>query len=600
MMKKVLLFITAALMSVSVFADRDVVPSDEVLSAYYTPGDVCVCFYVPADMNCNDIVITGSFNNFSSNLGECVATQPIIGYDGWYVASYTPEEEPDLEKGIQAIPVMLEENGNFNMEYKIGAATTIRGGVQVMQGASFGEIDLVNYGTDAPNVFTVDAWKHNPCSAIYHQYTITVVSDGCNGIVVPFLVGAMNSFAFQQMEENQAKTTEYGVPTYSLNFKAAENMPYQIVSGIKNPTTGLVPATGDSAAGWKDIAYMQKLVDGVWGRIPGEDGDYLLTHEDANIVWDLRDDNFRWARCVPAVAETYTLELVSNDEAMGTVEVTNLLGSDIIDNEDGTYTVPENTEVTILATPATGYQFDGWKEGNLGEFASCYYCGTAINTNDNPMTITMTADKAILATFSAKPERVVVGIRFPAENIPTTIELATSNDQWESGAEMEFISSTGFHMNSEIEAYADDTLIFRDANNHETVLCQYVPANGNGDGKWEVVKLVFGDEWTDDTWKGEPVKFIELELNNAAQYAWTVAGTTGINDVEGNNAQIFGGEKRIVINNAANATVAIYDVMGRTVVKEQRINTDNEVFAVPQRGMYIVRIGKAAKKVWVR
>ena len=197
-------------------------------------------------------------------------------------------------------------------------------------------------------------------------------------------------------------------------------------------------------------------------------------------------------------------------------------------------------------------------------------------------------------------ERVVVGIRFPAENIPTTIELATSNDQWQSGAAMEFISSTGYHMNSEIEAYAEDTLIFRDANNHETVLCQYVPGNGGGDGKWEVVKFVFGEEWTDDTYKGDPVKWIELELNNAAEYAWTVAGTTGVNDVEGNNAQIFGGNQRIVINNAEAANVAIYDVMGREIVKEQRLNSNNAVFAMPQRGMYIVRMGKAAKKVFVK
>ena len=197
-------------------------------------------------------------------------------------------------------------------------------------------------------------------------------------------------------------------------------------------------------------------------------------------------------------------------------------------------------------------------------------------------------------------EPVVVAILFPTENLPTTVEIATSNDQWVSGAAMEFISSTGYHMNSEIEAYAEDTLIFRDANNHETVLCQYVPGNGGGDGKWEVVKLVFGDEWTDDTWKGEPVKFIELELNEAAQYAWTVAGTTGVKDIEGNNAQIFGSNQRIVINNAEAVNVAIYDMMGREIVKEQRINSNNAVFAMPQRGMYIVRMGNVAKKVFVK
>ena len=93
-------------------------------------------------------------------------------------------------------------------------------------------------------------------------------------------------------------------------------------------------------------------------------------------------------------------------------------------------------------------------------------------------------------------------------------------------------------------------------------------------------------------------------ISEAPAYIKEIIKTTynvnAIAEANSSNAQIFGGEKRIVINNAANATVAIYDVMGRTVVKEQRINTDNEVFAVPQRGMYIVRIGKAAKKVWVR
>lgn len=59
---------------------------------------------------------------------------------------------------------------------------------------------MINYGTDAPNVFTVDAWKSNPCTAIYHNYKITVISDGCGGYVVPFLVGSMNNWTFTQMQ----------------------------------------------------------------------------------------------------------------------------------------------------------------------------------------------------------------------------------------------------------------------------------------------------------------------------------------------------------------------------------------------------------------
>ena len=99
-----------------------------------------------------------------------------------------------------------------------------------------------------------------------------------------------------------------------------------------------------------------------------------------------------------AVATTYTLLLVA-DPAMGSVEVTNLLGSDIIDNGNGNYTVPENAEVTILATPLEGYEFSGWKTGNIDDMVGCYYCGTALNTEDNPLTFTMTADVAYLAEF---------------------------------------------------------------------------------------------------------------------------------------------------------------------------------------------------------
>ena len=100
-----------------------------------------------------------------------------------------------------------------------------------------------------------------------------------------------------------------------------------------------------------------------------------------------------------ATPTTYTLQLHVNDAAMGSLAVTNLLGSDIIDNGNGTYTVPENTEVTILATPNEGYEFTGWKAGDI----SCDFldCGVALNTTDNPMTIGLGNDVAFMAEFKA-------------------------------------------------------------------------------------------------------------------------------------------------------------------------------------------------------
>ena len=77
-------------------------------------------------------------------------------------------------------------------------------------------------------------------------------------------------------------------------------------------------------------------------------------------------------------------------------------------------------------------------------------------------------------------------------------------------------------------------------------------------------------------------------------------GPDAIAETTFDNAQIFGGEKRIIIDNAANTNIAIYDIMGRTVVKAQYLTSNNEIFAVPQRGAYIVRMGKTTKKVWVK
>ena len=420
-MKKIYAFLAAALMSVSVFASADVVPSDAVLADYYNQGDVCVCFFVPADMACNNIVLTGSFNGWSSTVASCVAVEPVEGYDGWYVGSFEAEAEPDAEKGMQAKPIMLDVDGNFNWEYQVGAATAIRGGVQVVQGSYAGEIDLINYGADAPNVFKVDAWKQNPCTAVYHNYTVTVISDGCGGYVVPFIVGGLNGWTFQQMQLDVAKTQEYGAPTYYFNFKAAEGTPYQLVSGLMNDQ-GVVPASGDSAAGWNDNAYMQMLVDGVWGRIPGEDGDNQLTHEDANIVWDLRVDTLRWARC-----------------------------------------------------------------------------------DDTPA------------------ENVVLFVNLPSENRPEAVEIIGGFDGWE-GTAMELLDNGWFFV--QLEAKESQFFKFRGAGSWDHEIELYDAENDEwkkiGDGQ-----LVFGQLWTDDTYKGTPCKSIELDFSEIGRWS----GEQGIENI---------------------------------------------------------------------
>ena len=326
-MKKLFQLLMMVQISAFAFASRDVVPSDDVLANYYNQGEVCLCFFVPAEINCCSIVVTGSFNNWSSDAAQCVVARSVTGYDGWYEASFVPEANPSSYGGIQAKPVMLDAYGNFNWEYQVGAATAIRGGVRVVTSGTAGEIDLINYDTGAPNVFTVDAWKQNPCTAVYHNYRITVISDGCNNYAVPFVVGAITNWDFVQMTLDQAKTQANQAATYNYSFRAAEGLQYQIVSGLWDPTTGAMDP--NAMPEWEDDAYMQKLVDGEWVRIPGDVGYNFLTNADANIVFDLRTETLRWARCASDSAGPVSPDRVEIDglyyildDANHTAEVT--------------------------------------------------------------------------------------------------------------------------------------------------------------------------------------------------------------------------------------------------------------------------------------
>ena len=405
-MKKFYAFLAAALMSAFAFASKDVVPSDEVLQGYYEEGKVCVCFFVPADMACNDIVLTGSFNGWKGSAADCVPTEPVEGYDGWYVGSFEPEAEPSATDGICAKPVMLDVDGNFNWEYQVGAATAIRGGVQVVEGAYAGEIDMKHYGTDAPNVFTVDAWKQNPCDAVYHVYTITVISDGCGGLAVPYVVGGMTGWGFTQMQLDVEKTMENMAPTYVYTKKMAEKTPFQVVAGLLNAETGAI----EVEPGWNDDSYMQKLIDEVWVRIPGEDGDNLLTHEDPNILFDLRAEDLRWARCSSDPAMYYTISLKA-DSTKGYIS--------------GLSMATFGSNITIEAIPYTGYHFSQWSDG----------------VTDNPRTVRITND----TTFTAEFEKNIYTIRTISSNLEWGITVGDTSVAYLEKIQISATPNNGYH-----------------------------------------------------------------------------------------------------------------------------------------------------------
>jgi len=424
-MKKFYAFFAAALMSVSVFAAKDVVPTDADLANYYEQGNVCVCFFVPAEMNCNNIVVTGSFNGWKSTASDCVPAEVVAGFDGWYVASFEPEAEPDAEKGIQAKPVMLDGSGNFSWDYQVGAATVIRGGVQVIQGGVAGEIDLVNYGADAPNVFTIEAWKNNPCTAVYHTYNVTLISPDCNDedYITPAISGGFNNWAQQAMEMNELKTAERQqaeLPgaVFEVSFKAAEGSEFKFRSAE------------EWGKDWTNQLKVYNVEDDEWAAFNG--GANLVLGEETNLLFDLGDPElYSWDNCEKPVVE--------------------------------------------------------------------------------------------------EPEYVVVAVNVPANAPAAGVEIIGEFDGW-TGTAMELLN-TGWWF-ATISAEPSQAFKFREAGtwDNEIVYVQKISEEGKPVG---LDNIKFKDVWKDDTYKGTPCKWIELDYSDANTYVWKTdwVAPTGVENI---------------------------------------------------------------------
>ena len=137
-----------------------------------------------------------------------------------------------------------------------------------------------------------------------------------------------------------------------------------------------------------------------------------------------------------------------------------------------------------------------------------------------------------------KPEnhRVILGVNVPAAGVPESVVVSGSfGEGWSAETVMEKNPETGWFVVYDLVANEEDEFKFHGAGGWENELFEFIPANEeNPEGKWEPMKnLVFGDLWADDTWKGEPVKMIELDFSDNTQYAWSAAlPEQGIENIE--------------------------------------------------------------------
>ena len=136
----------------------------------------------------------------------------------------------------------------------------------------------------------------------------------------------------------------------------------------------------------------------------------------------------------------------------------------------------------------------------------------------------------ILATRHTEPERVVVGFLFPENGMPAN-GISMLGSFIDGTVELSYVEETGGYMHDHIMAVDEDKFYLRATDDVDNFLFAYV------DGAWDMAEFTFDEEWEQDTWKGDPVKMIDLDLSDNSKYAWQKAIPEGLDEVQGDKAE---------------------------------------------------------------
>lgn len=249
-MKKLFAFAAAALCSAAIFADAPAnIPSDEVLNAYRAEGaNVLVGFYTTAEV-CNDIVFVGSYNNWSANAADCTPFEAVEGYDNWYVVSIT-----DASADIQGKPVQLKSDGSFSWDYQVGDDVELYRGTMTIEPGYSGEVNLKEYGTNAPVVYGASKWKlgNNPCVTVpTHDYTVILTAPFCadaeGTYFDPAIIGDFNGWG-----EGVAMQYDGITDTYSYTFNDEENHQFKFKATTDTDWTNQIQLYDAENDNWYD------------------------------------------------------------------------------------------------------------------------------------------------------------------------------------------------------------------------------------------------------------------------------------------------------------------------------------------------------------
>ena len=349
-MKKLFAFVATALISVAMFASREVVPSDADLESYAT-GTYTMCIYADA---CNGIVLNGTYAGWPNAADHATLLDfvAVEGFEGWYVVSWNDTTGAESKDGgVQAKPIQLDGSGLFNWDYQLGPdAELIRGTADLLPGNNGTEVDIKNIGAGIV-VIDVKSWKNNPCTAVYHTYKVSLVSPDCNDedYITPAISGGFNGWAQEAMTLNELKTAERqneNLPgaVFEISFRAAEGSEYKFRSAA------------EWGADWSNELKEYDAENDEWKAFNG--GANLVLGEETEITYDLGDPTiYSWNNCEkpqPEDSTVYVTVVYLKAPAGAPVEGVEIIGT--FDNWAGTAMALENSGEYFAELNVMGFQ----------------------------------------------------------------------------------------------------------------------------------------------------------------------------------------------------------------------------------------------------
>ena len=278
-MKNIYAFFAAALMSVSMFASLEQVPTVADLSKIYdgTTNVVLCCYF--DETPCNDVVLAGSYNGWSDDPALCAKFEALEGFEGWYVA------EAPYAEGFMAKPLQLKNGGFDGWAYQVGDpdAWENKGG-EGTKAIKLSVENDVESKAEYPEgagyyVYEIKYWKNHasPCEYIpSHKYTVYLFAPECE-YVQPAIVGVFDGWAGTAM----SKTTYEGDEAYTYEVTSEEGKEFKFF---------------DLVLKWDNEIQFHDTVNDSWDK--GSNIKFPVATQDTILVFDYSDpDMARWTVC---------------------------------------------------------------------------------------------------------------------------------------------------------------------------------------------------------------------------------------------------------------------------------------------------------------